>query len=54
MDASLNEKRILEENELIKTEKQLLMLKKSEIDLNISKSELKDQQIKFDNFLQKN
>ena len=55
LDASLNEKRILEEkNELIKTEKQLFDIeKKSEIDLNISKSELKDQQIKFDNFLQK-
>ncbi len=55
LDSSLNEKRILEEkNELLKTEKQLFDIeKKSEIDLNISKSNLKDQQIKFDNFLSK-
>ncbi len=55
LDSSLNEKRILEEkNELLKTEKQLFDIeKKSEIDLNISKSDLKDQQIKFDNFLSK-
>ena len=53
MDASLNEKRILEEkNELLNTEKQLSEIeKKSEIDLDISKSELKDQQLKLDNFL---
>ncbi len=55
LDASLNEKRILEEkNELLKTEKQLFDIeKKSEIDLDISKSELKDQQIKLDSFLGK-
>ena len=55
IDASLNEKRILEEkNELLKTEKQLFDIeKKSEIDLDVSKSDLKDQQIKFDNFLAK-
>ena len=55
LDASLNEKRILEEkNELLKTEKQLSDIeKKSEINLDISKSELKDQQIKLDGFLQK-
>mgnify|MGYP001457441590 CR=1 FL=1 len=55
LDASLNEKRILEEkNELLKTEKQLFDIeKKSEIELDISKSELKDQQIKFDSFLEK-
>ena len=55
LDASLNEKRILEEkNELLKTEKQLFDIeKKSEINLDISKSELKDQQIKLDGFLQK-
>jgi len=55
LDASLNEKRILEEkNELLKTEKQLLDIeKKSEIDLDVSKSELKDEQIKLDSFLEK-
>ena len=55
LDASLNEKRILEEkNELIKTERQLFDIeKKSEIDLDISKSELKDHQIKLDDFLEK-
>ena len=55
LDASLNEKRILEEkNELLKTEKQLFDIeKKSEIDLDISKSDLRDQQIKLDNFLGK-
>tara|TARA_B100000700_G_scaffold258004_1_gene292070 strand:+ start:2175 stop:4754 length:2580 start_codon:yes stop_codon:yes gene_type:complete len=55
LDASLNEKRILEEkNELLNTEKQLFDIeKKSEIDLDISKSELKDQQIKLDSFLGK-
>ena len=55
LDASLNEKRILEEkNELLKTEKQLFDIeKKSEIDLDVSKSELKDQQIKLDTFLGK-
>ena len=55
LDASLNEKRILEEkNELLKTEKQLFDIeKKSEIDLDVSKSELKDQQIKLDSFLGK-
>ena len=55
LDASLNEKRILEEkNELLKTEKQLFDIeKKSEIDLDVSKSVLKDQQIKLDSFLGK-
>ena len=55
LDASLNEKRILEEkNELLKTEKQLSETeKKSEIELDINKSDLKDQQIKLDNFFQK-
>tara|TARA_Y100000590_G_scaffold60278_1_gene64169 strand:+ start:11917 stop:14496 length:2580 start_codon:yes stop_codon:yes gene_type:complete len=55
LDASLNEKRILEEkNELLKTEKQLSDIeKKSEIELDVSKSDLKDQQIKLDNFFQK-
>ena len=55
LDALLNEKRILEEkNELIKTERQLFDIeKKSEIDLDISKSELKDHQIKLDDFLEK-
>ena len=55
LDASLNEKRILEEkNELLKTEKQLYDTeKKSEIDLDISKSELKDEQIKLDSFFDK-
>ncbi len=55
LDASLNEKRILEEkNELLKTEKQLFDIeKKSEIDLDVTKSALKDQQIKLDSFLRK-
>tara|TARA_B100000700_G_scaffold326864_1_gene439721 strand:- start:1109 stop:3688 length:2580 start_codon:yes stop_codon:yes gene_type:complete len=55
LDASLNEKRILEEkNELLKTEKQLFDIeKKSEIDLDVSRSELKDEQIKLDSFFQK-
>ncbi len=55
LDASLNEKRILEEkNELIKTERQLFDIeKKSEIDLDLSRSELKDHQIKLDDFLEK-
>ena len=55
LDASLNEKRILEEkNELLKTEKQLFDIeKKSEIELDVSKSELKDRQIKLDGFLSK-
>ena len=55
LDASLNEKRILEEkNELIKTERELHDIeKKSEINLDIAKQELKDKQIKFDNFFEK-
>tara|TARA_B100000945_G_scaffold320836_1_gene332366 strand:+ start:2401 stop:4980 length:2580 start_codon:yes stop_codon:yes gene_type:complete len=55
LDASLNEKRILEEkNELIKTERELLDIeKKSEINLDIAKQELKAGQIKFDNFFEK-
>ena len=53
LDASLNEKRILEEkNELLNTEKQLFDIeRKSEIDLDVSKSELKDKQLKLDSFL---
>ena len=55
LDSSLNEKRILEEkNELIKTERELAEIgKKSEINLDIAKQELKDRQIKFDSFFQK-
>ena len=55
LDASLNEKRILEEkNELLKTEKELVHLeKKSEINLDIARQELKDRQIKFENFFEK-
>ena len=55
LDASLNEKRILEEkNELLKTERQLFDIeKKSEIDLDLSRSELKDHQIKLDEFVEK-
>ena len=55
LDASLNEKRILEEkNELLKTERQLFDIeRKSEIDLDLSKSMLKDHQIKLDQFLEK-
>ncbi len=55
LDASLNEKRMLEEkNELIKTERELIDIeKKSEINLDVAKQELKDKQIKFDNFLEK-
>ena len=55
LDASLNEKRILEEkNELLKTERELLDIeKKSEINLDVAKQELKDRQIKFDNFFEK-
>jgi len=55
LDSSLNEKRILEEkNELLKTERELLDIeKKSEINLDIAKQELKDRQIKFDNFFEK-
>ena len=55
LDASLNEKRILEEkNELLKTERELMDIeKKSEINLDVAKQELKDRQIKFDNFFEK-
>ena len=55
LDSSLNEKRILEEkNELLKTERELFDIeKKAEIDLDISKQDLKDKQLKFDNFLEK-
>ena len=55
LDASLNEKRILEEkNELLKTERELLDIeKKSEINLDIAKQELRDRKIKFDNFFEK-
>jgi len=55
LDASLNEKRILEEkNELLKTEKQLSEIeRKSEIEVDIFKSELRDQQIKLDAFFEK-
>ncbi len=55
LDASLNEKRILEEkNELIKTERELIDIeKKSEINLDVAKQELKDKRIKFDNFFKR-
>ncbi len=55
LDSSLNEKRILEEkNELLKTERELLDIeKKSEINLDVAKQELKDKQIKFDSFFEK-
>ena len=55
LDASLNEKRMLEEkNELIKTERELAdSEKKSEINLDIAKQELKDKQLKFDIFFKK-
>ncbi len=55
LDASLNEKRILEEkNELLRTERELHDIeKKSEINLDVAKQELKDRQIKFDNFFEK-
>ncbi len=55
LDASLNEKRILEEkNELLKTERELIDIeKKSEINLDVAKQELKDRQIKFDTFFEK-
>ena len=55
LDSSLNEKRILEEkNELLKTERELADTeKKSEIDLDVAKQELKDKQIKFDSFFEK-
>ena len=55
LDASLNEKRILEEkNELLKTERELIDIeKRSEINLDVAKQELKDRQIKFDNFFEK-
>ena len=44
-----------EKSELIKTEKELMEIeKKSEIDLDVSKQELKDKQIKLDIFLTKN
>ena len=48
-------KRILEEkNELLKTERQLLDIeKKSEINLDLTRSELKDHQIKLENFFKK-
>jgi len=55
LDSSLNEKRILEEkNELLNTEKQLSEIeRKSEIELDISKGNLKDKQLKLDNFFEK-
>ena len=55
LDSSLNEKRILEEkNELLKTERELADTeKKSEINLDVAKQELKDKQIKFDSFFEK-
>ncbi len=55
LDSSLNEKRILEEkNELLRTERELFDIeKKSEINLDVAKQELKDRQIKFDNFFEK-
>ncbi len=55
LDASLNEKRILEEkNELLKTERELLHIeKKLGINLDVAKQELKDKQIKFDSYFEK-
>jgi len=55
LDSSLNEKRILEEkNELLKTERELMDIeRKSEINLDVAKQELKNKQIKFDNFFEK-
>jgi len=53
LDASLNEKRILEEkNELLKTEKELLQTEsKSKLDLDSSSGKLKELQKKLDNLI---
>ena len=53
LDASLNEKRILEEkNELLKTEKELLQTEsKSKLDLDSSSDKLKELQKKLDNLI---
>ena len=53
LDASLNEKRMLEEkNELLKTEKELFDIEdKSKLDLEISSRKLKELQIKLDNLI---
>ena len=53
LDASLNEKRILEEkNELLKTEKELFQTEsKSKLDLDSSSSKLKELQKKLDNLI---
>jgi len=53
LDASLNEKRILEEkNELLKTEKELLETEsKSKLDLDSSSGKLKELQKKLDNLI---
>jgi chromosome segregation protein len=55
LDANLNEKRMLEEkNELITAEKGLFEIEeKSENNLNIAKSELKNEREKFDNLFNK-
>ena len=53
LDASLNEKRMLEEkNELLKTEKELFDTEdKSKLDLEISSGKLRELQIKLDNLI---
>ena len=53
LDASLNEKRILEEkNELLKTEKELFQTEsKSKLDLDFSSGKLKELQKKLDNLI---
>ena len=53
LDASLNEKRMLEEkNELLKTEKELFDTEdKSKLDLEISNGKLRELQIKLDNLI---
>ena len=53
LDASLNEKRMLEEkNELLKTEKELFDIEeKSKLDLQISSGKLKELQIKLENLI---
>ena len=53
LDASLNEKRMLEEkNELLKTEKELFDIEdKSKLDLEISSGKLRELQIKLDNLI---
>ena len=49
-----NESYLSEQHELIKTERELIDIeKKSEINLDVAKQELKDRKIKFDNFFKK-